>query len=78
MGTSVFVMTFTAFTGAASHFAIDGLPDLACLAVCVVSTLIWARVAAKIANRSTPATLNRVTGVILILIGVAIFAVGLL
>lgn len=78
VGTSVFVMTFTALTGAASHFAIDGLPDLACLAVCVVSTLIWARVAAKIANRSQPATLNRVTGVILILIGVAIFAVELL
>lgn len=78
VGTSVFVMTFTAFTGAASHFAIDGLPDLACLAVCVVSTLIWARVAAKIANRSQPATLNRVTGVILILIGVAIFAVELI
>lgn len=78
VGTSVFVMTFTALTGAASHFAIDGLPNLACLAVCVVSTLIWARVAAKIANRSTPATLNRVTGVILILIGVAIFAVGLI
>lgn len=78
VGTSVFVMTFTALTGAASHFAIDGLPNLACLAVCVVSTLIWARVAAKIANRSQPATLNRVTGVILILIGVAIFAVELI
>lgn len=78
VGTSVFVMTFTALTGAVSHFAIDGMPDLGCLAVCVLSTFLWARVAAKIANRAKPATLNRVTGVILILIGAAIFAVDLL
>lgn len=78
VGTSVFVMTFTAFTGAVSHFAIDGMPDPGCLVVCVLSTLLWARIAAKIANRSDPATLNRVTGVILILIGAAIFAVNLL
>ena len=28
VGTSVFIMTFTAFTGAASHFAIGGMPDI--------------------------------------------------
>lgn len=77
VGTSVFVMTFTAFTGAVSHFAIDGMPDVKCLIVCVLSTLLWARIAAKIANKSNPLTLNRVTGVILILIGVAIFSVNL-
>ena len=27
VGTSVFIMTFTAFTGAVSHFAIGGAPD---------------------------------------------------
>ena len=27
VGTSVFIMTFTALTGAASHFAIGGAPD---------------------------------------------------
>jgi len=78
VGTSVFVMAFTAFTGAASHFVIDGIPDVLCLAVCVLSTLLWARIAAKIANKSKPATLNRVVGVVLILIGVAIFAVDLI
>lgn len=78
VGTSVFVMAFTAFTGAASHFAIGGMPDVLCLAVCVLSTLLWARIAAKIANKSQPATLNRVVGVVLILIGVAIFAVDLI
>lgn len=77
VGTSVFVMTFTALTGAVSHFAIDGIPNIACLVVCVASTLLWARIAAKIANKAKPATLNRITGVILILIGVAIFSVNL-
>lgn len=75
VGTSVFVMTFTALTGAVSHFAIDGMPDLFCLAVCVFSTLLWARIAAKIANKAEARTLNRVTGVILIVIGAAILAV---
>ncbi len=77
VGTSVFVMTFTALTGAVSHFAIDGIPNIACLIVCVASTLLWARIAAKIANKAKPATLNRITGVILILIGIAIFSVNL-
>ena len=33
VGTSVFIMAFTAFTGAASHFAIGGMPDLWVLAL---------------------------------------------
>ncbi|WP_322202574.1 sulfite exporter TauE/SafE family protein [Acutalibacter intestini] len=78
VGTSVFIMTFTALTGAASHFAIGGMPDIWCLVLCVVSTLLWARVAAKFANKASPATLNRVTGVILAVLGVAILAVNYL
>jgi len=74
VGTSVFVMAFTAFTGSLSHFAIGGMPDMFCLGVCVFSTLLWARVAAKFANKATPATLNRVTGVILVILGVAILS----
>ena len=77
VGTSVFVMAFTAFTGAVSHFAIGGMPNLWCLVVCVLSTLLWARIAAKIANKANPLTLNRMVGVILVVIGLAIFAVEL-
>lgn len=75
VGTSVFIMSATAFVGAASHFAIGGMPDLLALAVCVVSTLVFAQVAALIANRAQPKTLNRVTGAILVVLGVAILAV---
>ncbi|MDE7298477.1 MAG: sulfite exporter TauE/SafE family protein, partial [Lachnospiraceae bacterium] len=46
VGTSVFIMAFTAFTGAGSHFPIGGMPDLWCLLFCVASTLLWARIAA--------------------------------
>lgn len=72
VGTSVFIMTFTALTGAVSHFAIGGMPDWTVFILCVVFTLIWARVAAVFANKATPKTLNRVTGVILVILGIAV------
>ncbi|MCM1272685.1 MAG: sulfite exporter TauE/SafE family protein [Clostridium sp.] len=73
VGTSVFIMTFTAFTGALSHFTIGGLPDFKILILCVIFTLLWARIAAKFANKAEPKTLNRATGVVLIILGLAIF-----
>ena len=76
VGTSVFIMAFTALTGAVSHFAIGGAPDLPCLVFCVVSTLLWARVAARFANKASPITLNRATGVVLTVLGAAILLVN--
>lgn len=76
VGTSVFIMAFTAFTGAASHFVLGGVPDLWCLIFCVLSTLLWARVAARFANKASAATLNRATGVVLTILGLAIMVVG--
>ena len=78
VGTSVFIMAFTAFTGAASHFAIGGMPDWTVWSLCVVFTLIWARIAALFANKATPKTLNRVTGVILVVLGIAVMCFNLL
>ncbi len=75
VGTSVFIMTFTALTGAASHFAIGGMPDIGCLVICIISTLVFARVAALLANKASPKTLNRATGVILAVLGGAIICV---
>ena len=75
VGTSVFIMAFTAFTGAMSHFAIGGAPDMLILVLCVLFTLLWARVAARFANKASAITLNRATGVILTVLGVAILAV---
>lgn len=78
VGTSVFIMTFTAFTGAVSHFTIGGLPDPAVWILCIIFTLIWARIAAVLANKATPNTLNRATGVILVVLGVVVMAFSFL
>lgn len=78
VGTSVFIMAFTAFTGAVSHFAIGGMPDPTIWILCVIFTLVWARIAALFANKATPKTLNRVTGVILVVLGIAVMCFNLL
>ena len=76
VGTSVFVMAFTAFTGSISHFAIGGSPDWWTLAFCMLSTLIFAQIAAFLANKAKPETLNRVTGVILVILGIVMIIVN--
>lgn len=78
VGTSVFIMTFTALTGAVSHFAISGAPDWTALSLCVLSTLLWAQIAARFANRAEPKVLNRATGVVLTVLGLVILAVNYL
>ena len=78
VGTSVFIMSFTALTGAISHFAIGGVADISCLVLCVLSTLLWARIAARFANKAKPATLNRATGVVLSVLGVVMIVVNYL
>ncbi|MBD5458111.1 MAG: sulfite exporter TauE/SafE family protein [Lachnospiraceae bacterium] len=72
VGTSVFIMTFTALTGAVSHFAIGGMPDVLVWILCIVFTFIWARIAAVFANKTEPKTLNRATGVVLVVLGAVI------
>lgn len=78
VGTSVFIMAFTAFTGAVSHFMIGGAPDWAVFILCIVFTLIWARIAARFANKATPETLNRVTGIILVILGIVVLGFSIL
>lgn len=76
VGTSVFIMSATAFTGSVSHFAIGGMPDIEALIICIVSTLAFAQIAAIFANKAKPETLNRITGAILVILGIAILAVN--
>ncbi len=75
VGTSVFIMAFTALTGAASHAAIGGGMDLFALAVCAAATLAGAQVSAAFANRAQPKALNRVTGAVLTSLGAVMLAV---
>ena len=78
VGTSVFIMAFTALTGAASHFTIGGSPDWTVFILCVLFTLIWARIAAVFANKATPKTLNRATGIVLVVLGIVVLSFSLL
>ena len=72
VGTSVFIMTFTAFTGAVSHFSFGDTPHIPVMVLCIIFTFIWARIAAVFANKAKPETLNRVVGVVLTLLGAVI------
>lgn len=75
VGTSVFIMSATALTGSVSHFVIGGVPDVIVLLVCIISTLVFAQISALFANKASPKVLNRVTGSILVALGIAILAV---
>lgn len=77
VGTSVFIMTFTALTGSVSHFIIDtDKPDILVLVLCVLFTLLFARIGARFANKASTKTLNRATGIILVVLGIIILGVG--
>ena len=75
VGTSVFIMTFSAFTGAFSHFLISQPSQLDLLAMCIVFTLLWAQIGAKIAAKAETLTLNRIVGAILTILGVSMLLV---
>lgn len=77
VGTSVFVMTFSALTGTISHFTLAShMPRLDLLVLCVVFTLLWAQIAAKIATRADARLLNRLTGIILTVLGVILVVIS--
>ena len=70
VGTSVFIMTFTALIGAVTHFIINGMPNLSMLCICVLSTLFFARVSAVLANRLSTRALRMITGLLLTISGI--------
>ena len=77
VGTSVFIMTFTALTGSVSHFVIgEGITDLTVLVLCVIFTLIGALVTSKFANKTSPKIMNRALGIGLTAMSVAMIIVS--
>ena len=48
------------------------------LGLCVAFTLLWARIAARFANRSAPEVLNRATGAVLVVLGAVMLGVNYL
>lgn len=78
VGTSVFIMAFTALIGGASHIYLGGIPDIFCLVCCIIFTLIWARIASVIANKAPEKTLSRIAGVIMVVTSVVVLGFNLL
>lgn len=78
VGTSVFIMAFTALTGSISHFMIGGMGSLYILALCIAFTLLFARIGAKFANIMDAKRLNQATGVVLTILGIAIIIVNII
>lgn len=78
VGTSVFIMAFTALIGGGSHFYLGGMPDVFCLIACVIFTLIWARIASVIANRAPEKVLCRIAGSIMVCTSVIVLGVNFL
>lgn len=74
VGTSVFIMAFTALTGGISHFVIGGTPNITVMLLCVIFTFFWARIAAVVANKASAKTLNRIVGIVMILNSIVILA----
>ena len=76
VGTSTFIMTFTALTGAVSHIVIGGMPNMVALVVCVVFALICARTSALFANKVDAKKQNQVTGVALCALGAVLACIN--
>lgn len=52
------------------------MPDITTLVLCAIFTLIWAKIAALIANKAKAKTLNRATGSVLLAISLVVIAVN--
>ena len=87
VGTSLFVMTFSAFTGSAFHILYQGVIaptpttniqgiDFVAMALCMVFTLVFAMIASRFANRMKERTLNTVSGVMLLIIALTVFIIA--
>lgn len=79
VGTSVFIMAFTALTGALSHFAIGGgITDWSILLMCILSTLVFAQLTARFANKASARAMNRALGFGLTVMSLAMILVNFL
>ncbi|MPQ44023.1 TSUP family transporter [Clostridium tarantellae] len=65
VGTSIFIMTFNALSGAIAHI-IHGGTNVIALICCVIAALITSRMSAKFANKVNNKTLNKITGIFLL------------
>lgn len=89
VGTSVFVMTFSAMTGSVAHILTNQISDrpiggelgdkfFFALGLCMIFTLIFSFIGSKIANKMNEKHLNLISGLMLLGIGTTVLFVGLI
>lgn len=71
VGTSVFIMTFTALIGAIAHFIMYGQPNYLYLVLCIIFTFIFARLGAVWANKLSTKASYLIVGILLTVSGIA-------
>ena len=78
VGTSTMIMSLIALTGAVSHVSLGAQLFPLPMAIVVASCLLGAVVSAKFANRCEIRRLNRIVGIVLILLGAVTLLIKLL
>lgn len=78
VGTSTMIMSLVALTGAVSHVSLGAQLFPLPMAIVVASCLLGAVVSAKFANRCEIRRLNRIVGIVLILLGAVTTLIKLL
>lgn len=78
VGTSTMIMSIVALTGAVSHVTMGATIFPGPMAVVVIACLVGAVVSAKFANRCEIRKLNRIVGVVLMILGAATILIKLI
>ncbi len=81
VGTSVFIMTFTALLGAITHFTVSKVASWPVLILCIIFTAIGAVWSSRYANRTDSVKVNRITGIVMVAAGTImaiIYAISIL
>ena len=74
VGTGVAIMAIMAGVGAFSHFSIAGIDNVVELLICVAVAAIVSPLAAAIANHVNTRSMYRITGIVLLILGVVVLA----
>lgn len=77
VGTSTMIMSIVALTGAVSHVSMGADIYPIPMAIIVVSCLVGAVTSAKFANKCEIGKLNRIVGVVLLILGIATISIKL-
>ena len=79
VGTSTFIMTFTALIASVSHILIEPIIILECwdhLLIAIVTATLFSLISAKFANKVNSKTVGYVTGVILLVPGLSMIVIN--